>query len=334
MAQVGIEGGCSFEVRPGDTVLKAALRSGVGFPYECSVGSCGSCRFELLHGEIRTLWEEAPGLGARDRRLGRRLACQSIPAGDVGIRVRLDAACVPSVRPRPLAMALEARRPLTHDMVEFSFRSPEAATFTPGQYALLQLPGDAGQRAYSMSNLPNADGLWQFIIRRVPRGQGTAWLFDGLAVGEQVVVDGPYGLAGLRPVQRDLVCIAGGSGLAPMLSIARAAAAALEGAGRHLRFYYGGRTPRDMAAAPFLRGLGGTTGRLSWHEIVSHPAAEDCWDGRVGFVHDAVAEDLGASLADHEVYLAGPPPMVLAAQEMLMVRHNVPHGQIHFDRFF
>jgi toluene monooxygenase electron transfer component len=312
MTCVHIDNGPSFGANSQDSLLKAALRAGVGFPYECSVGSCGSCKFELLEGEVATLWNEAPGLNARDRQRGKRLGCQSVPLSDIRVRVRTAPEYAAPILPCVVSVALVRKRTITHDMTEFTFKSSTPAEFLPGQYALMQLAGIGAQRAYSMSNLRNDEGLWQFIVRRVPNGLGTRHLHDELQVGDSLRLDGPYGLASLRPLERDVVCIAGGSGLAPMLSIARAAAPVLGAAGRRLHFFYGGRTLQDMAAAPLLAPLPGFGDRLCYEEAVSQAGSDDPGSGRVGFIHDVAEKKLGAGLADCEIYFAGPPPMVQA----------------------
>jgi toluene monooxygenase electron transfer component len=330
---IRIEGGESFVVTADEpNLLRGALRAGVGFPHECSVGGCGSCRFELIEGEMATLWEAAPGLSARDRKRGKRLACQSRPLSDCAVRVRASDEYRPPVRPRQSTATLLTRRQLTADMAEFTWRTAAPAEFLPGQYALLQLPGVVGARAYSMSNLANADGVWQFIVRRVPNGMGTAALFDRLVPGDTLEMDGPYGMAYLRPESpRDLVCIAGGSGLAPMLSVARAAMSR-PNAGR-LDFFYGVRTPADLCAQPFLEGLAGFGTRLRFHPVVSQTVPEDGWAGARGFVHEELASRLDKPFADRDYYFAGPPPMIESVQQLLMIEHKVPFEQIHFDRF-
>ena len=326
-----------FEQDGADTVLRAALRAGIGFPYECNSGGCGSCRFERVAGELQVLWPDAPGLGERDRRRGRLLACQCRATSDLTIRVRASAEYVPRVAPRRQMARLLGWDDLTHDLREFRFAADAPAEFTPGQYASLALPGVAAPRAYSMSNLPNADGHWDFQIRRVPGGQASGVLFDTLAVGDRVEIDAPYGLAGLREdVARDIVCVAGGSGLAPMLSVARGAAAAGLLATRRLHFFYGARTPRDVCGEALLRTLPGFGTSLVYHAVVSDAASADAagWAGERGFVHEAVARRLGGALDRHEFYFAGPPPMTQALQELLMVTYRVPYTQVHFDRFF
>jgi toluene monooxygenase electron transfer component len=220
---------------------------------------------------------------------------------------------------------------LTHDLREFRFRSDPPAIFLPGQYALLSLPGIAAPRAYSMSNIENELGEWHFIIRRVAQGAATPALF-ALPVGSQLEIDGPYGLAFLRPsVERDIVCIAGGSGLSPMVSIARGIDRVPALAGRTLHFFYGGRTADDICGEQLLRTLPAIGAGIHFHPVVSN--LDSRWTGRSGFVHELVAERIGQDAQRFEYYLAGPPPMAEAVIGLLG-REKVPPGQIHFDRFF
>lgn len=327
----------TFEQNAADTVLRAALRAGIGFPYECNSGGCGACRFDLVSGDVQVLWPDAPGLTERDRRKGRQLACQCKAVGELTIKARPGAEYLPATAPVRRAARFVGSTALTHDLHEFRFASDAPAEFTPGQYASLVLPGLAAPRAYSMSNLPNAQGQWDFQIRRVPGGRATALLFDTLAAGDVIELDGPYGLAGLRKDNpRDIVCVAGGSGLAPMVSVARGAAAAGLLSSRRLHFFYGARTPRDVCGESLLQELPGFGDALRFHAVVSDAASADAaaWPGQRGFVHEALVPALGEDLARHEFYCAGPPPMTQALQELLMGRHQVPYGQIHFDRFF
>lgn len=332
-AWVSVDGAASFTQAGADTVLRAALRAGVGFPYECNSGGCGSCKFELLEGEVENLWPTAPGLSERDRQRRRHLACQSRAQGPVRIKVRTGDEYLPVLPPRRRRAVLTERVALTHDLCEFRFTTEDDAVFRPGQYAMLALPGVQAPRAYSMSNLPNAGRQWQFQIRRVPGGRGTSVLFDALRIGDTVEIDGPYGLAWLREeVPRDIVCVAGGSGLAPMISVTRGAATAGLLRQRRLHFFYGARTPADVCGESILAELPGFGEALRYIPVVSGDAT--AWSGETGFVHEALERNLGAALQHHEFYFAGPPPMTQALQELLMVRHRVPFTQIHFDRFF
>lgn len=323
--------------RNGDTVLRAALRAGVGFPYECSSGGCGGCKFELIEGEVEDLWSSAPGLSERDRRKNRFLACQSRPKSDLRIKVRVGTEYVPPIPPKRRKVKLIGTTDVTHDIREFRFLAEHKAEFLPGQYAILAIPGVSSPRAYSMSNLANAEGEWHFQIRLVPGGLATRQLFYHLRAGDELEIDGPFGLAWLRESSpRDIVCVAGGSGLAPMVSIARGASAAGMLTSRQLHFFYGGRTASDICGESFLRNLPEFGSHIHYYPVVSMSNDESgaTWNGATGFVHEEVRRRLGERMGDYEFYFSGPPPMTEVLQRMLMVDYRVPFEQIHFDRFF
>lgn len=328
-----------FECPEGDTLLHACLRAGLGLPYECSFGSCGTCKIEVLEGEVDTLWHESLGLSERDKKRGRSLACQTRPKSDCVIRVLVGNDHRRLNQPHQFEATLVEWHDLTHDMREFCFHAETGAHFLPGQYALLTLPGVShvnGERPYSMSNVANPEGEWQFQIKRTPNGGVTANMFDQSVIGYKVRFDGPYGLAYLRTNSpRDIVCIAGGVGLAPMLSIARGFSNDKNLSMRKLHFFYGGRAPQDMSGEHFLHALPGFGESIYYYSIVSmlDLTKEKKWPGKIGFVHELVAETLGLSLPQYEFYIAGPPAMVEAVQSML-IRNKVFFSQIHFDRFY
>ncbi|HEY4298655.1 MAG TPA: 2Fe-2S iron-sulfur cluster-binding protein [Paraburkholderia sp.] len=328
----------SFTSAPGDTVLQAALRAGVPWPYECSVGSCGTCRFTIDAGEARVLRDDPPGLSAMDRRKHRKLACQCVAESDLSVsaKIGVDGALV-QILPRRVPAVFVGARTVTHDMIEYRFRTAATAQFLPGQYALLTLPGMSEARAYSMSNVANEQGEWTFVIRNVPNGVGSRAL-GTLETGTTITIDGPYGGAWLRTdVPREIVCIAGGSGLAPMLSIARAASATEH----RLHFYYGARTAADACSRAFVAELDGFDARMRCIEAISiededkdKDNSDAIWQGETGLIHDVVARDLTGPFDAYEFYVSGPPPMISAVLNLLAVERGVPTSQIHFDRFF
>lgn len=332
---ITLDSGERFGCAPDDTLLRAALRAGIGFPYECNSGGCGSCAFDLVSGEVADLWPEAPGLSARGREHGKRLACQSVPTSECVIRIRPKLDCVPQQRPRKRSAKLLAKTPLTHDMIEFHFHADDAAHFLPGQYAMLTLPGVANPRAYSMSNLPNVDGLWKFVVKRTPKGLGTAALFDRLTLGDEIVLDGPFGMSYLRTdCLRDIICIGGGSGISPLLAILQAAAHAPQLRERRLTLFYGGRTPADLCVPQALARDATMQARVQCIPAISEPSITD-WNGERGFIHDVfkrwLPEPSTARL--YEYYFCGPPPMTDAVQRLLVLDLRVPAVQLHFDRF-
>lgn len=338
MYSVAIEGSDQrFDQGEDDTLLRAALRSGVGIPYECNAGGCGSCRVQVVDGDVIDLWPDAPGRSERDRRTGRVLACQTRAVSDVVLRVRTSAEYAGAVPPARRRAVIRTVEPVTHDMRRFVCHTDGPASFLPGQYVSLALPGVAASRNYSMANVANDDGDWELIIRRVPGGAATATLFDRIDVGDEVELDGPFGLATLRvDADRDIACVAGGSGLAPMLSIARGAAASGLLDRHRLHFFYGARTPADVCGSAELEALTPGGSSAVFHPVVSMPSVEhgQVWNGPTGLVHEAACSLLAHRLSEIEWYCAGPPAMTEALQRELVLVHGVPVGQIRFDRFF
>jgi toluene monooxygenase electron transfer component len=328
-------GDLEFACSPDDTLLRAAQRAGLGFPYECNVGSCGNCKFELLEGEVVDAWPQAPGLSDKDRQRQRHLGCQSQPQGDCVVKLRTMGRYVPPHRPQRAPAVLRSVRALTHDIREFRFTMDTPLVFEPGQYALAWLPGVTGPRAYSMSNIAerlDGPGTCEFQVRQLPGGAGSAALF-ALQPGARIEIDGPYGMAWLRrDAPRDILCLAGGSGLAPMVSIARGAMSEARLADRQLHFIYGGRTAADICGLDLLQVLPGYGTRLHYSAFVSN-GADDSSAYPVGFVHEAAQQLHGERLRDLEIYFAGPPAMANAVQAMLLAA-GVPPEQQHFDQFY
>ena len=323
--------GQAFECDEGDTILRAALRAGQGMPYSCNVGSCGNCRFTLVEGSVTHLREDAPAWTERDLKKNRFLGCQARPDGPCTIKFRPDPDFVPRDPPLRRRAELIGTADITHDIREFRFRVDGPDAFRPGQYALLYLPGVEGGRPYSMSNLPGR-GEWHFQIRRVPGGAATGHLFDRLAPGDVIDIDGPYGQAWLREDSpRDILLMAGGSGLSPMVSIARGAAAAGMLDGREMHFFYGCRTPDDLFEPGRLDPQ--LDGRMNFMAALSDPPAGGDWTGRTGFIHDVVQAEMHERLKDLEIYFAGPAVMASAIQKMAY-ELGVPADQLHFDEFY
>ena len=319
-----------------DSILRAALRQGLGFPYECNVGSCGNCRFQLLEGEVEHERVDAPAWTERNRERKQYLGCQAKPLADCKIKVNLRDHYKSVHAPVRTEARLFATEDVTHDIREFRFRLAQPTPFLPGQYALLYVPGVIGARGYSMCNITDDGAEWHFQIKLVPDGAATPRLFREIAIGDTIRVDGPFGMAYLREeAPRDVLCLAGGSGLSPMISIARGFAGSQQLTGRNLHFVYGGRAARDICGEPMLKCLPGFGERIFYHPAISSPESdpETTWAGRVGFVHAVAQEMHGENLKDFEIYFAGPPPMAEAVQHML-IKMKVPQTQVHFDRFY
>lgn len=266
------------------------------------------------------------------------LACQSRPRTSATIKASLDERYRPPVPPTMQTGELKDIERLTPDMAEFTFKTRAPARFAPGQYILLSVASEVrGARAYSMSNLSNAEGDWRMVVKHKPGGACTSYLFDRLDVGGMVRVAGPYGLAYLREgCERDLVGIAGGSGISPILSIVRKALLEEPARNRGVHLFLGGRSPADIVDPRRFEDIRERAdGRLHFYPAISEPAgvsAEE-WSGDRGFIHEIVAQRAPGTIRDSEVFVAGPPPMI---RETLITLSNlgVPRERIHFDNFF
>ncbi|WP_353192300.1 2Fe-2S iron-sulfur cluster-binding protein [Pandoraea pnomenusa] len=337
-----------IDVTPGDNLLKALTDRQIPISYSCMSGRCGTCRCRVISGDV----QEAPGVEYRHHdvldggadvsdsvsgRSGERyvLACQSTIQGDCEIELpEVDEVVVhPAKILKATVLAIET---LTHDIKRLVLKPAKPLSFSPGQYATLQFT-PAHIRPYSMAGL-DADDTLEFHIRRVPGGAVTGYVDEQLKVGDAVRVSGPLGTSYLRARHEGpMLCVAGGTGLAPVLSIVRGALA--RGMTNPIEIYVGARSPADVYGLTWLRELASRHGGIRVHVVTT--TAEAVGDAerdtafRVGHVTDALAADYAASdaLAGWRAYLCGAPPMVDAATRLLRER-GIDSTHIYADAFY
>jgi NAD(P)H-flavin reductase/ferredoxin len=311
--------GQDVTVEPGETLLQAALRQGIDFPNSCRVGGCGACKCRVTEGQVRELTET--GYLLTEDELAERtiLACQSTPLTDVSIDVDLPAA-VPG--------GVVAQQKLTHDITRLDIALDEPLDYRPGQFAHLSIEGLADHaRSYSFATAPGGDTV-SFFVRKVPGGKLSTLLNDTDVVGRRVELVGPSGAFWLRGSTAPLLFVAGGSGLAPILSILEAAAA--QGVARPATVLFGARAQRDLYAQEQLQALAARwNGEFTVIPVLSEEPAGSDWAGARGLVTDHMPAHLSART---HAYLCGPPAMVDAALVPLSDA-GVPAEHIHFDRF-
>lgn len=313
----------------GESILDSALRAGVAYPHGCRSGECGSCKTRLHAGNVEMTGYAPGALSDEERSSGLILACRSRPASDVDLEwLQADAAPHPV---RRLKARVADIRAVTHDITRIKLGLARGSlAFTAGQYAQLTFDFRL-TRPYSMANRPD-DPVLEFHVRHVPNGAASGYAAQTLKPGEAVRVEGPFGTAHLRETQdrsigRPIILAAGGSGLAPMLSILRAI---LQRGGREpLHLYHGVRDACDLYGTEELVALGANS-CFSYTPVLSAPSIPMPW--RTGFVHAEIARDF-SSLTDAVVYTAGPPPMVEAI-ESTVARLGVRSDDVHADAFF
>jgi toluene monooxygenase electron transfer component len=326
------EPGDSFVCGSDETILSAGLRAGLGLQYECNAGACGACKIKLVTGRVSNLRPDSPVVGESDHRRGRILACQSVPLEDCVVAMADDPARRPPIVPQRLSARVVAFDVISPDMAEVVLHSDGPAAFLPGQFAAWIWP-DGLRRMYSMSNLANPVGEWRFLIRRT-RGDAGRRLFGASALGAELQLEAPYGAAFLRPPTGDILCLAGGSGLGPMLSVARGFAASRLGPDVGLRFLMGARTFADIGQGKMLKLIGEIDPRIHADAILSDvDQADRAWTGARGNLDLLVDHVLRADHAICDVYMAGPPAMISAIIPIID-RAGVPLHRLYYDRFF
>lgn len=323
----------SFDVLSGQSVLESALAEGVAFPHSCTVGTCGACKCRLLEGKVREISNFAYVLSADELRQGVILACQAAPQGNLVLEVE----GVGAKRLHPPAQfngRITATQKLTPDICRLTVHLDRPMPFDAGQFATLEVEGIHGARAYSMANPPEGDdpSALQFIIRLVPEGEFTTALFAGKLEGQRFKVHGPSGNFWLRESRAPLIAVAGGSGLAPLLSML--GAAAKRQVGRSCMVFFGARTQADLYAMDELAELARLwNGSFQFVPTLSHELEDSSWGGARGLVTTALESWISrAGVAGAEAYLCGPPAMVDAASAMLAA-HGLDSTHIHFDKF-
>jgi ferredoxin-NAD(P)+ reductase (naphthalene dioxygenase ferredoxin-specific) len=314
----------TLTVEAGANLLDTLREHNIPISYSCTAGRCGTCRCKVIDGNVLEAGREAKITNPNEERYV--LACTSV----------LTESCVVEV-PEPDEVITHPARIIkaqvtaiideTHDIKRLVLRPSKPLAFSPGQYAMLQFTSEH-IRPYSMAGLPNDTEL-EFHVRRVPDGRVTGYIANTLQVGDQVRVSGPLGTAYLRKKHEGpMLCIAGGTGLAPVLSIVRGALA--EGMQNQIHLYFGVRSPADIYGLKWLAALAEEHRNLHVHTVVA--TANDDATLRSGLVTDAVGTDW-ASLAGWRAYLCGAPPMVEAAT-ILVKQRGVRPEHVYADAFY
>ena len=309
------------------TILDAALNNGVPVPHQCRSGQCGSCKCRLLLGVVNHD-EYLPGaLSDRERAEGWILACRARPKTDVEVEfdgmIDVD---TPALERRTATVARLEQ--LTQDIFHLVLALEGGPFhFNAGQYVQLRF-GKLPPRSYSMANSSGSTDL-EFFIRELPNGTVSHYVAWQLAVGDSVELEGPSGSAFLRSnTTAPILAAAGGSGLAPILAIARDAVS--NQAHRPFHLYFGVRRVRDVFAQEELADLASLHPKFNTQVVISE-ASGDTNGYRTGLLHKAVAADF-TDLSHIEVYTAGPPPMVEAIRQVAVVRGTLAEN-IYCDPF-
>ena len=310
--QIG-EGGQIIDLQQGDNLLAAALERGVAYPHNCRVGTCGHCKTKVLSGKVKPMMDFALSpLTAQELKEGYVLACQSKVQSDLLISVKTDTTehrtgKISSVQRLPgevLALKLELDLPLK---------------FEAGQYANMSLQDSHVSRSYSFADEPLVKGnnKVSFLIRRIPGGAFSDLMWQTAAPGMSMSLTGPYGSMGAANVDVNSVCIAGGTGLAPVLSIVLDRLKKSSSARFTILFGMGRK--EENFAHEILEELSiFSAGRVQTKLILSDEPLESNWSGNRGLVTDLLTKELMATALAKTAFVCGSTPMVKACRDQLI----------------
>ena len=326
-----------MEVAEDENILDAAFRQGIHLMHGCREGRCSACKSYVLDGDIQM--DNYSTFACNDAEVdeGYVLLCRSHAFSDCTIELLnfdedelLGGVPIQDVRTRVTAV-----KPVTRDIVSLQLEAVEPATFEfkAGQYAVIGVPGSDEHRSFSMATTRSTPDRVEFLIKKYPGGKFSGLLDDGIVVGDELSLTGPYGTSTLKDGHiLPVVCVAGGAGMAPVLSILRHMSETASP--RPVRFYYGARTADDLFYLDEIAEIGKGLVDFSFVACLSESMAGDVPVAvavEEGNVTDVLARH-ESDIAKTEVYMCGPPPMVDAALEMLEAR-SVPKDQVFYDKF-
>jgi 3-phenylpropionate/trans-cinnamate dioxygenase ferredoxin reductase subunit len=309
-----------------ETILGAALRNGINFPYSCKVGGCAECKCKLIKGRVKEFTDASYLLSAEEVQSGYILACQSVPkTTDVMVEVDLERA-----KSRLLRGKVIAQEKLTHDITSIELELDEPPVFKAGQYARLSLEClPNAVRAYSFASKPNPENSrTKFFIRYVPNGAFSTLVHYKDLINANVEIEAPLGDFYLRDSDKPMLLIAGGSGLAPLLSMLEKAKE--DACKRAVTVLLGARTQADVYGKKEIAEIAkGWPNTFEFVQILSEEAHDTDWQGLKGFIGDHLKT---FSASDSQVYLCGPPMMIDDCMDKLS-KMGIPTAEMFADRF-
>ncbi len=300
-------------IRVGETLLDAGLRASIPLPYECRSGGCGVCKATLIGGDIEMSGYQPTALSEEERRAGRILLCCARALSDVEFEYEEHAAAAAATRIRSYRTVVERLERLAHDvmLVALRLQDGERIGYEAGQYLNVVLE-DGSRRSYSFTEKSGATDRVELHVRLMPGGRFTTRVFESMKIGDELEIEGPIGSFVLHePSEKPLIFVAGATGFAPVKSLLEQAFSM--GIERPLYLYWGIRRPRDLYSVELPEQWEREHPNFRFVPVASEPLPEDGWDGRTGFVHEAILADF-PDLRGFAVYACGSVRMVQAAQ--------------------
>jgi len=332
-----------FEGAVGEKILDAGLSNAINLPYECGSGTCGTCKARIISGKLKNLWPEAPGNKFLKPKKGEFLMCQCSATSDVVIEVEsfvqtMEAgACVPA----SMTGKVSSTKQLTPDVMSLFIDLEKPLDFDAGQFMLLEFPEVEGFRGWSMVNYERKAKTLEFVIKKKPDGVLSEQLFSKDCTGQEVELFGPLGSATFYSnLAKNILCIAGGSGIAGIMSILSRA----EQDGYFTQYkgyvFFGVRSVQDAFFFDELSAFKKSAGD-NLNIVIAFSEDDDAKDIQStypllqfdkGFVHEVAEQYMESKFDNIRAYLAGPTPLVNGSIGMLL-RSRVSTDNIRYDKF-
>jgi len=323
--------GRTFNVAASEAVLAAGIRQGIGLPYGCKDGACGSCKCRLISGTVQHGTHQTKALSPEEEASGLILTCCAVPQSDLVLESRqvTELGAMPIKKMPTRVTSLDRKSP---DVMVLQLQLPanDSFSYRAGQYIEFILR-DGSRRSYSMANAPHLGPNIELHIRHMPGGKFTDHVFGAMKEKEILRIEGPYGSFFLREDStKPMILLASGTGFAPIKALIEHMQH--KGIERKISLYWGGRHPTDLYMDAWAQEQTKTMHNLTYIPVVSDASTEDHWTGRTGFVHRAVMEDF-PDLSGHQVYACGAPIVIESARKDFSTMAQLPAEEFFADSF-
>jgi CDP-4-dehydro-6-deoxyglucose reductase len=323
--------GTAFSANADETILAAGIRQGVGLPYGCKDGACGSCKCKMVSGHVVHANFQRKALSVEDEAANFVLTCCATAQSDIVLESRqvTPAGALP-IKKMPTRVSSLVKKSADVVVMQLQLPANDAFAFRAGQYIEFILR-DGARRSYSMANAPHIGPGLELHIRHMPGGRFTDLVFGTMKEKDILRIEGPFGSFFLREdSDKPMVFLASGTGFAPLKAL-------LEhmqhcGITRPTTLYWGGRRPGDLYMDDWVRAQLASMPHLHYVPVVSDALPEDQWTGRTGFVHLAVLQDF-PDLSGHQVYACGAPIVVESARTAFSAQAGLPADEYFADSF-
>ncbi len=320
-------------VEGGKTLLSTLTEEKIFIPSACGgKGTCGLCKMKVDEGAGAILPTETPFLTDEEKEGNIRLSCQVKVRNDMKIQVPEELFNIQEYK-----CVCESIKDLTHDIKLFSFKlkEPKEINFVPGKYVQLLAPkyeksSEEVYRAYSIASDPAVKDSFDLIIRLVPGGICTTYCFEYLKEGDPVKCNGPYGDFHLSEADSDMIFIAGGSGMAPFVSMLYEMVN--KNINRKATYFFGANKVKELFMLDLMKEFEDKLDNFKFVPVVASPDEDEKWDGQTGLVTEAV-DKLVDNASECEAYLCGSPGMIDASIKVLNGNLGVKESNIFYDKF-